>query len=75
MQTTFCKLLAVPLLALAGFCGFGFLATFEPMPPVEQWTWRVVYVVMGLSCLWATARLWRSTCTTSPSRRPSAARR
>jgi predicted membrane channel-forming protein YqfA (hemolysin III family) len=75
MQTTFCKILAVPLLALAGCCAFGFLATFEPMPPAEQWTWRVVYVVMGLCCLWASARLWRSTCKPAPNRKPLAARR
>jgi len=72
MQATFCKILVAPLLALAGFCGFGFLATFEPMPPMEQWVWRAIYVVMGLCCLWATARLWRSGCKASATRPRSA---
>jgi len=75
MQTAFCKILAAPLLVLAGFCAFGFVATFEPMPSVEQWTWRVVYVVMGISCLYATARLWRSTCKSPSARNASLARR
>jgi hypothetical protein len=75
MQTAFCKILAAPLLVLAGFCAFGFLATFEPMPPTEQWSWRVVYVVMGVSCLYATGRLWRSTGKSTPARGSSPARR
>lgn len=40
-----------PLLAVAGFCGFGFLATFEPLDPATQVTWRVIYGLVGLSSL------------------------
>ncbi len=37
----------VLLLAVAAFCVFGFLATFEPMQAAKQWTWRAIYVVVG----------------------------
>ena len=30
------------------FCGFGFLATFEPLDRSVQITWRVVYSVVGI---------------------------
>ncbi|MBC8876831.1 MAG: hypothetical protein H8E44_45975 [Planctomycetes bacterium] len=51
---------SVLLLAVAGFCAFGFLATFEPLPPAEQWTWRGIYIVIGLACLAGAVRLgWR----------------
>lgn len=48
---------SVLLLAAAGFCAFGFLATFEPLPPAEQWTWRGVYFVLGVPCLATAVRL------------------
>jgi len=48
---------SVLLLAVAGFCVFGFLATFEPLPPAVQWTWRGIYIVLGLACLAGTVRL------------------
>lgn len=51
-------LLTLVLLGLMGFCGFGLLATFEPLPAQTQWTWRVLYGAtlvasgVGLGCLW-----------------------
>ena len=49
------KLLAsLALLAVAAFCGFGFLATFEPPGSVG---WRIGYTVVGLACLAAAAWL------------------
>lgn len=52
---------SVLLLLVAGFCAFGFLATFEPLPPAEQWMWRGTYFVIGLTCLTAAVRLvWPS---------------
>jgi len=74
MQTIFCRILVVPLLLLSGFCLYGFLETFEPLAPVEQWIWRVIYVVMASSCLWATARLWRTGCRGASVRKQSRAR-
>jgi len=41
-------LLAVVLLAVAGFCVFGFLATYEPPGLV---VWRVIYAALGLVSL------------------------
>ncbi len=42
---------AVALLALAGFCAFGFLATFELMPSSTRVAWHAVYGIAGAACL------------------------
>jgi roadblock/LC7 domain-containing protein len=43
---------AVVLLALAAFCLFGFLATYEPTEaPGMNWTFRIGYAVVGISCV------------------------
>lgn len=42
---------AALLAAVALFCVFGFLATFEPLSRSVQITWRIVYSLTGLSCL------------------------
>lgn len=40
------------LLAVAGFCGIGFLATFEPTDNPTQFMWfRVAYAGVGFGCL------------------------
>lgn len=40
------------LLAIAAFCLFGFLATFEPTDKPSQFlTFRIVYGVISLGCL------------------------
>lgn len=40
------------LLAVAAFCGFGFLATFEPTDKTNQFmAFRIGYSVIGLGCL------------------------
>lgn len=41
----------VALLAVGGFCVFGFMATFEPLDASTQLTWRVVYGLVGLASL------------------------
>jgi hypothetical protein len=41
----------IVLLALLGFCVFGFMATFEPMDATRQLVWRAVYGAVGLVCL------------------------
>ena len=43
--------LALPLLALFAFCIFGFLATFEPLDPITQMTWRAIYAITGLGAI------------------------
>jgi hypothetical protein len=45
----------VLLLGLAAYCIFGFVATFEPMEPSKQITWRVIYVVAALASIAAVA--------------------
>ena len=37
---------ALPVLA---FCVFGFLATFEPGPPLATWTFRIGYALAGIA--------------------------
>lgn len=42
---------AIVLLGVTGFCVFGFLATFEPLPAATQWTWRAIYGIVGTAAL------------------------
>jgi hypothetical protein len=53
MKRFILTLLAVPVLS---FCGFGFLATFEALPPVTQWIWRSVY--LGVALLTISGLIW-----------------
>lgn len=53
-------LVTMGLLALLAFCGFGFLASFEPLAASQQWLWRLVYVVAAGSSCCALICLWRS---------------
>ncbi|MCA9141057.1 MAG: hypothetical protein KDB00_30010 [Planctomycetales bacterium] len=39
--------LALLLLGPILFCVFGFVATFEPMEPSTQWTFRLIYGGVG----------------------------
>lgn len=40
------------LLAVAAFCLFGFMATFEPTDrTAEFWAFRIGYAVVGVGCL------------------------
>jgi hypothetical protein len=41
----------VILLAVLGFCVFGFMATFEPMDATKQLIMRALYGSVGLVCL------------------------
>jgi hypothetical protein len=50
--------LSLPLMAVAGYCLFGFVATFEPMPRVEQWIWRGAYSGAGAAALIAICWIW-----------------
>lgn len=43
-------IMAVTCLAVATFCVFGFLATFEPGAP-NAIAFRMGYVVLGIGCL------------------------
>lgn len=50
MPTLLRIILALLCLAIAAFCLFGLLATLEPMPAGQQWTWRVIYGGVALLC-------------------------
>jgi len=41
-------IIAILCLPIAGFCVFGFLATFEPGSPL---IFRIIYLTIGLLCL------------------------
>lgn len=43
--------IAAPLVTVAAFTAFGFLATFEPNPWWITWPWRVAYLALGLGSL------------------------
>jgi O-antigen/teichoic acid export membrane protein len=49
--------LSVALLALLGFCMFGFFASYE-LPP--SWGPQVIYALIAGLCALATAGLWRA---------------
>src|SRR5687768_10588678 len=49
---------SLPLMIVAGVCLFGFVATFEPMPRIEQWMWRATYVGAGVGSVCAICWLW-----------------
>lgn len=51
MQAISRLLTAIILLGVVAFCVFGFLATFEPLPPATQWTWRAIYAAVGLASM------------------------
>ncbi len=51
-------LLSLPLMVVAGFCLFGFVGTFEPMPRVEQWLWRAVYLCSGSASVLTICWIW-----------------
>ena len=47
-------LASILLLAVAGFCVFGFMATFEPLDPGAQLVGRIFYGAVGGACVAAT---------------------
>jgi hypothetical protein len=47
---------ALAFLAIALFCGFGFLASFEPG---NGWLWKAGYAALGCLCLAGAAILLR----------------
>ena len=52
--------LTLLLTALLLFSVFGFLCTFEPLPSVTQWTWRLIYGIVALLAILGSVRLWKS---------------
>ena len=53
MARVFSAIIAVVLILLAGFCVFGFLASFEPGPNL---VFRIGYPVLGIAA--ASAGFW-----------------
>jgi LPXTG-motif cell wall-anchored protein len=50
---------ALGLFAIAAFCAFGFMATFEPSAS-PRWPWQVGYGLIGLASLGGAIFLLRS---------------
>ncbi len=51
MNRVFRLALSLILGVLVFFAVFGFLATFEPLDPAIQVTWRAVYTVLFVACI------------------------
>jgi len=56
-------LASLALLAVAGFCAFGFMASFEPGC---WWGWKAVYAGLGAACLAGTVMVWWSGARAEP---------
>jgi hypothetical protein len=50
------------LLAVLGVCVVGFIATFEPLPVLQQWTWRTAYGLVAVACIAGMIRPLRCQC-------------
>lgn len=48
LQTILVRAASLALLAIAAF---GLLATLEPMPAQQAWTWRALYFALALAAL------------------------
>lgn len=58
MKVIFSVLVSLMFLAVAAFCLFGFLATFEPTDrPGQFLAFRIGYAVVGVGCLGGTVAL------------------
>ena len=51
-------LAALAFLALAAFCLFGFMASFEPSD-APRWPWKIGYALAGIGAITASLRLFR----------------
>jgi hypothetical protein len=49
------------LMAIVTICMFGFIDTLEPMPRLQQVTWRGIFSTVGLSALTGILWLWLRT--------------
>jgi uncharacterized membrane protein YbhN (UPF0104 family) len=52
-------LLTLGLLALVGFCIFGFLASYESPDASRRLPWQLGYGTVAFACLLVTILLWR----------------
>jgi hypothetical protein len=52
---------SLPLMTVAGFCLFGFVATFEPMPRIERWVRQGWCLAAGGGSVIIICRLWLRT--------------
>ena len=59
MQTLARIIGALALLAITGFCIFGFMATYEYSEASKRLPWQIGYGVLGLACLSGVAWLLR----------------
>jgi hypothetical protein len=51
-------LYSLVLMAVVTICMFGFIDTLEPMPRLQQFTWRGIFSLIGVSALTAIVWLW-----------------
>jgi hypothetical protein len=58
MRFAWRALWTLPLMAVAGFCIFGFVDTFEPMPRLRQFSLRGMYGMAGVGALATIVWMW-----------------
>jgi hypothetical protein len=58
VKTLFRILNSLALLSVAAFCGYGFLASFEPG---NSTLWQAGYGLLGSTCLICLIVMWRQT--------------
>ena len=59
MKTLIRLLVIGSFIAILGFCVFGFIATYEPMPTIHRVVWRTVYSLTGIAITLGLFRLLR----------------
>lgn len=62
MKSLFRLMAIAVFVAMVGFCVFGFVATFEPMPTRDRVIWRTVYSLVGIANTLGLYRLLRCQC-------------
>ena len=58
METFARILLTLALLAIIGFCLFGFLATYESPDLLQRLPWQIGYGLGGLVCVFVAFKIW-----------------
>jgi len=59
-MSTFARIIgALTLVAIAGFCVFGFMATFEYAEAARRLPWQIAYGGLGTACLGGVVLLLR----------------
>lgn len=59
MQTSLRIIGAIALLAVASFCSFGFMASYEYTEAFRRLPWQLGYGLVGIACLFGIVAIFR----------------